>query len=234
MLISCKYNSLFIRNPKVALSSLEKSLRKIILNDWEYFNYKIDWVLGRINFRLGNKVNLRNYLYSDPMGWVYDSFKFPQGYLNPHPSALEVKNLIGQDKYNELFKFAFVRNPWDLEVSMYKYLCWRKLHPLHHVVRAMSFEEYIYWKAQKGMGLQKRFLADKNGEIILDFIGRFETLQKDYEKILELLKLPEVKLPIVNQNHQRQRDYRSYYNEETKNIISEHLKEDIELFGYSF
>jgi len=68
----------------------------------------------------------------------------------------------------------------------------------------------------------------------LDFIGRFETLQKDYEKILELLKLPEVKLPIVNQNHQRQRDYRSYYNEETKNIISEHLKEDIELFGYSF
>jgi hypothetical protein len=62
----------------------------------------------------------------------------------------------------------------------------------------------------------------------------FETLQKDYEKILELLKLPEVKLPIVNQNPQRQRDYRSYYNEETKNIISEHLKEDIELFGYSF
>jgi len=60
------------------------------------------------------------------------------------------------------------------------------------------------------------------------------SLQKDYEKILELLKLPEVKLPIVNQNHQRQRDYRSYYNEETKNIISEHLKEDIELFGYSF
>jgi hypothetical protein len=39
MLISCKYNSLFIHNPKVALSSLEKSLRKIILNDWECFNY---------------------------------------------------------------------------------------------------------------------------------------------------------------------------------------------------
>ncbi len=52
--------------------------------------------------------------------------------------------------------------------------------------------------------------------------------------MLELLKLPEVKLLNVNQNHQRQRDYRSYYNQETKNIISEHLKEDIELFGYSF
>jgi hypothetical protein len=62
----------------------------------------------------------------------------------------------------------------------------------------------------------------------------FETWQKDYEKMLELLKLPEVKLLNVNQNHQRQRDYRSYYNQETKNIISEHLKEDIELFGYSF
>ena len=62
----------------------------------------------------------------------------------------------------------------------------------------------------------------------------FETWQKDYERILELLKLPEVKLATVNQNPQRQRDYRSYYNEETKNIISEHLKEDIELFGYSF
>jgi len=62
----------------------------------------------------------------------------------------------------------------------------------------------------------------------------FETWQKDYERILELLKLPEVKLATVNQNPQRQRDYRSYYNEETKNIISEHLKENIELFGYSF
>ncbi|WP_287721240.1 hypothetical protein [Microcystis sp. M005S1] len=49
-----------------------------------------------------------------------------------------------------------------------------------------------------------------------------------------MLKLPEVKLASVNQNYQRQRDYRSYYNQETKNIISEHLKEDIELFGYSF
>ena len=74
MLISDKNNFLFILNPKVAGSSLEKTLRKNILNDWEYFNYKIDWVLGRINFRLGNKVNLRNYLYSDPMDWVYDSF----------------------------------------------------------------------------------------------------------------------------------------------------------------
>jgi hypothetical protein len=102
------------------------------------------------------------------------------------------------------------------------------------VIKAMSFEDYIYWKAQRGMGQQKRFLTDENGEIILDFIGRFETLQKDYEKILELLKLPKVKLAIVNQNPQLQRDYRSYYNEETKNIISEHHKEDIEMFGYSF
>jgi hypothetical protein len=154
--------------------------------------------------------------------------------LYPHASALDVKNLIGKDKYNELFKFAFVRYPLDLQLSICKCICWRKLHPLHFVIKAMSFEEYIFWGAKRGMGLQKRFLADENGEIIVDFIGRFETLQKDYEKILKLLTLPKVKLASVNQNHQRQRNHRSYYNEETKNIVSEHFKEDIELFGYSF
>lgn len=39
MLISCKYNFLFIHNPKVAVSSFDKSLGKVILNDREYFNY---------------------------------------------------------------------------------------------------------------------------------------------------------------------------------------------------
>jgi hypothetical protein len=35
-------------------------------------------------------------------------------------------------------------------------------------------------------------------------------------------------------NGSKHRDYRSYYDEETKQMVANHWKEDIERFGYTF
>lgn len=91
MLISCKYNSLFIRNPKVALSSLEKSLRKIILNDWECFNYTaIPNSNGSVGYRIDFASVPQNRVNELPIGFCRNGsprFEFyrdaellPQGY----------------------------------------------------------------------------------------------------------------------------------------------------------
>lgn len=235
MLISYKHNFLFIHNPKVAGCTIEETLRKTIFTNSEFLNYKIDWACQRINFRLKNRINLRNPFYNDPVKWIYDSFKAPQGYLNPHASAQQIKSVLGDEKYKQLFKFVFVRNPWDFEVSLYKYTCWRKLHPLHDLVKSMSFEEYLKWRFKQGKGLQQRFFTDENGNILVDFLGKFESLQSDYDKICDILNIPQKELPFLNKSKNRkEKDYRTYYNEETKNLIYENLKEDIELFGYHF
>ena len=39
-----------------------------------------------------------------------------------HLKGIDVKKIIGPEKYDRCFKFCFVRNPWDLLVSFYFYI----------------------------------------------------------------------------------------------------------------
>ena len=72
---------------------------------------------------------------------------------------------------------------------------------------------------------------DSEGRILVDFIGRFERLQADFQtvcaRIGRTVSLPHVK----NTEHAH---YRECYTPETREIIAEWFKEHIELFGYEF
>ena len=61
-------------------------------------------------------------------------------YMNePHPIVAQYKTYLSKEMFESLFKFSFVRNPWSLQVSTYKY----------YVVSNnidITFEEYIKWK----------------------------------------------------------------------------------------
>jgi len=39
--------------------------------------------------------------------------------LPRHSKAIAAKEMLPREFYDSLFKFAFVRNPWDLQVSSY-------------------------------------------------------------------------------------------------------------------
>lgn len=66
----------------------------------------------------------------------------------------------------------------------------------------------------------------------LDFIGRFENLANDYMRIQELLSVYKT-LPRLNTSEGR-RDYRDYYDEETRRLVTSMYREDLELFDYRF
>lgn len=67
---------------------------------------------------------------------------------------------------------------------------------------------------------------------MVDFIGKCENLQRDFEAVMQKLNLPCVKLP--HMNSLKPEDYRSYYDNDTREIVGEWFKRDIELFDYSF
>ena len=73
---------------------------------------------------------------------------------------------------------------------------------------------------------------DRSGKVNLDFIGRFETLEKDFELLTARLGVL-ASLPKTNTSP-RGRDYRSYYDDESIEIVAKLYSRDIELFGYSF
>lgn len=158
-----------------------------------------------------------------------------------HVTARDAKKELPEEIYNDFYKFAFVRNPWDWQVSMYHFILKEKTHVSHKLVGSMAgFDEYLEWVIEKparnaypkGAGkFQKDMLIDEEGKIIVDFIGRYENLAQDFQHVCRVINI-DASLPSINKTVHK--DYRSYYNEKTRKIVAEHFKEDIELFGYTF
>jgi len=160
------------------------------------------------------------------------------------PPGHRIEN--GTSYFEDCYKFGFVRNPWDRVVSLYE-----NRYGIH---KCDSFEKFVE-KYENASDFQKipsfhRYQLDwfrcpETGDILADFIGRFENLEADTRKIFkEDLCLGDFDLPhrTPHEHHSRHsqhslkpRDlYREYYNDTTRQIIYEKCIEDIEYFQYTF
>lgn len=180
--------------------------------------------------------------------------------LSKHALAIDYLNCAPQ-KYKDSFSFAIVRNPWDWLVSWYTFVKsvrispdhgrqWR--HALHEQVAPLSFEEYIQWVtvengfqqlpsrrasafSSKVPILQSDWLTDLDGNLIVDFVGRFEHLSRDVHHAMKQSPArshAESSLPHVNKSPRD--SYHSYYSNQTRALVEEYFAEDIRRFGYQF
>ena len=150
-----------------------------------------------------------------------------------HIKASKVKKHFPSEVYDNYFKFTFVRNPWDWQVSLYHYMLQYDKHPQHELVTKMkSFDEYIEWRIQEDLEIQKEFIYDKNNNLIVDFVGKFENLQEDFDKICDRININKIQLPFSNKS--KHGYYKDYYNEHTRKLIADAFKKDIETFQYEF
>lgn len=153
--------------------------------------------------------------------------------LRVHSKAKEIREKIDPDVYNSYFKFAFVRNPWDWQVSLYEYGRQYPNHPQSKMMRAFKdFDEYIHWRVQNEKTLQKEFVTDNSDQLIVDYVGKFERLREDFASVCDRVGMA-VALPEFNRTKSRKR-YTDYYTDETRALVGEHFKADIEFFDYSF
>ena len=173
---------------------------------------------------------------------AFDTFNNDNHVTFVHLSVQELlaAGHISQEFYQNAYKFCFVRNPYDRLVSAWKYN--GDVEGKH----TLDFEGYVKEVAEKidtkeglphiGLWNQRGFVhANRQVDWIvddIDFIGRFETLQKDFNQICDALDLPRTQLPHENQSNRR--PYQDYYTEEAREIVTEIYKEDIERFGYTF
>lgn len=155
-----------------------------------------------------------------------------------HMSAREMRDLAGPEQWRGYFKFAFVRNPWDRLVSWY-HMCVQVPVPNRFAsfVRehARTFDDFVT-SATTGPGErttrnQLDYLTDDRGEVIVDFIGRYEALHEDFAAVQRRLGLA-VALPHVNRSVHG--GYLAYYSDATRDIVASRFDRDIRYFGYDF
>ena len=79
---------------------------------------------------------------------------------------------------------------------------------------------------------QRLFTKDARGAETLDFIGRFENLQKDFNVVREKIGVPACTLPLTNTSNHK--PYQAYYDDESRKVIEWEYNGDIEEFGYSY
>ena len=106
-----------------------------------------------------------------------------------HDTAQALRDRVGSKVWDEYFTFAFARNPWDKIYSQFKFNRQQYTPSIH------SFEEYVRYFANGGQisgdGNNPRILpwiTDKSGKVIVDFVGRFESLQDDFNIICNKIK----------------------------------------------
>lgn len=150
---------------------------------------------------------------------------------------------MSQEEYDELFTFAFVRNPYGRELSRYLFIGKRPQHVRYKEVNNRTFEQwlkYLYDNPNRRQN-QLDMLTDKEGKMIITFVGKYENLEGDFKTVCSKVGLPaDLKLfhiDLVGMEHLIRKDYgqyKDYFTDEAKKLVREICKKDIEYFGYEF
>lgn len=146
-------------------------------------------------------------------------------------------------KKHRCFKFTFVRNPWSRIVSTFedktkKVISTKWEHPFYKKYKNHSFKDFVAEINKLDIDSENcdnhiRLQVNQIDFNHLDFLGRFENLQQDFDKIcLNFKNIKESKLP--HKNKSSLEHYTEYYDNETRQIVAEKYAKDIEYFGYEF
>jgi hypothetical protein len=170
-------------------------------------------------------------------------FEHLYGRQMQHMTVLEIRAALKNDAlFTSYFKFTIVRNPWDRLVSA---LAWtdQKWARGEELTRG-EFDQQVkqvhalLWAARTGQNSvpvprylypQHVYIQDGQGQLLVDFVARYETLEQDWEVIARRLGINQ---PLPQRMRSVHRPYREYYTPETRELVTQMYGEDARLFGY--
>lgn len=233
MIISHSHQFIFIKTYKTASSSMEIALSSVLEPEdvitpaHVSFDAQRTRGAGGQNYRLDHpdvpKRPLLKRLLGRPERYYHPSV----GYYE-HMPAWRVKRYIGDDIWRRYYKFAFERNPWDRQVSYYYYKNkTRQNRP--------EFADFMRLPKKKWY-VENHDLYTIDGEMALDFVGRYEQVEADFDKVLAAIGLSgQISLPKANVSKKKKTSsYRDYYTDELVELVRRTYAPEIARFGYEF
>ena len=223
-MISHKHKCIFIHIPKCAGTSIEEALGHNPL---------------QLNKSSQDHRSLR--LIEEPLAPIYtikniENFKEAlrrQRYKNRVHKNPNNAFHVNASQFAEYYKFTFVRNPWARAYSWFKNIKRDSAHKNYRKYGDLNFTEFLKHFAGKGkLRPQTYWLKNFKGKIELDFIGKFENLNNDFQHVANKLKLENMKLP--HKLKTSSQSYQEYYDKESIKLVGDIYSEEIKIFDYNF
>ena len=220
MFYSNEFKLLFVACPKTGSTSVEEALMKL---DSE-----------------GQRFSL------DHGGNTYTSAHVASGSLG-HATALEFQRLLGAEDFAQLTVFGFVRDPREKLVSTYffkrKGSIWNSLRntkgPKRAVVTIRSIGgilmarvlPFSLWARLWPMKQCSQYFHDENGNLLVDYLGLTNRLDKDLTRILfrcGVAGMNEREVPHVNKSVHQNPD--TYFSPSLNRYVEKKYAGDVALF----
>lgn len=216
MILSHKYKFIFIAVPKTGTISIEEALKKSIpVKSCGYDIFKDDICPPEAR----------------------------RGLIRRHSTASQLREALGEI-FSNYFKACFVRNPWDWVVSIYHFARRHPMipqfledgsedpwYPFVEASKKISFKDFIFSFRSKWRGYLSD-ISDEHGKVLVDFVGRFENIQMDFNRMCQQIGVEVGQLTHCNRSNRG--PYQEYYDNETRDMIARIYSKEIKMFGYCF
>ena len=148
--------------------------------------------------------------------------------ITKHSTLSHYKSVIDAATYRSLFKFAVMRNPWDMMISYY-------FSP-HRAVTEWNRNDFI--ELMKTVPTLRHYICEdpvsdqEKVDADLDLLMRFERLDDDFRTVCARIGIEYAPLP--RRNRSERAHYSQYYDEELIELVARRFSEEVSSGGYAF
>ncbi len=178
--------------------------------------------------------------------------------LGKHSTAGEARDVLGVDRWERYFTFSFVRHPIDRTLSLYRYIArlaeppkptlrqrlgrheirsdagrerWPEMRAYRETASLSEFIRHPLVDHAVALRPQATSLCDDAGDLLVDYVGRFERLAPDVAHVQRTLGLPET--PLRSLNTSPRGELPDDLTREDREYLASRFEEDFVRFGYA-
>ena len=152
-----------------------------------------------------------------------------------HLTACDVRGAITPEKYDRLFSFAVIRDPFERFCSIY-FSVRRRLKFFEQMSNFNSIDAFAELFERPGSGAlelysarpQREFIMNEKGEQIVTSLFRYDNLASLADELSQRLRLP-VTLERLNAGNWDRKNCHAIYSRRSRQIIERHYAADLSL-----